>query len=150
MSAQKIFIWYSDKDKDLAEILGTHLAALRHYGFIDKIWHSHDISAGTERQQEISNRLNDADFILLLISAYFLSEFGSHSQGDMRQAFERHKRGEAHIIPILLRYCDYEITDFSKLQILPRNHKPVTAWRDRNQAFNEIVTEFYKLVRRSK
>ena len=56
----------------------------------------------------------------------------------MRYALERHKKGDAQVIPVILRVVDWEDTHFSKLKVLPKNAKPVTHWRSRDAAFTDI------------
>lgn len=52
---------------------------------------------------------------------------------------ERHERGEACVIPILLRPSIWQDALFSKLQALPSNLRSVTEWRNRDQAFVAIA-----------
>jgi hypothetical protein len=52
---------------------------------------------------------------------------------------ERHERGEARVIPIILRAVDWSSAPFAKLQALPTNAKPVTSWSDKDKAFDEIA-----------
>ena len=52
---------------------------------------------------------------------------------------ERHERGEARVIPIILRPTDWRETPFDKLQALPTNDKPITKWSNRDDAFLDVV-----------
>lgn len=52
---------------------------------------------------------------------------------------KRHKAGEAQVIPIILKPCDWTGAPFGKLQALPQNAKPVTKWDDRDDAFLNIA-----------
>ncbi|HVB73658.1 MAG TPA: toll/interleukin-1 receptor domain-containing protein, partial [Ktedonobacteraceae bacterium] len=65
--ALKIFICYAHEDETLLNKLKTHLRPLQRQGLID-VWHDRDISAGTEWEQEITEQLNSAQIILLLVS----------------------------------------------------------------------------------
>ena len=60
-------------------------------------------------------------------------------KNEMKQAMERHERGEARVIPILLRPGIWQETPFGKLQVLPRNARTVTEWRDRDKAWSAIA-----------
>jgi hypothetical protein len=42
------------------------------------------------------------------------------------------------VIPIILRPCNWKELLFSSLQVLPPNGKPVTRWKDRDEAFLAI------------
>src|SRR6266700_7401715 len=97
----KIFFCYAHEDEPLLKILKSHLSPLQLQGIID-VWHDRDISAGTEWEQEISKHLNEADFILLLVSPDFMNSDYCYSV-EMQRALERHKHQEARVIPIILR-----------------------------------------------
>ena len=45
--------------------------------------------------------------ILLLVSADFLASDFCH-EVELARALERHDRNEAHVIPIILRPCDWQ------------------------------------------
>src|SRR5713101_6405857 len=97
----KIFFCYAHKDEALLNQLKVHLIPLQRQGLID-IWHDRDISAGTEWEQEISQHLNAAQIILLLVSPDFMAS--AYCYGiEMQRALERHELGEARVIPIILR-----------------------------------------------
>jgi CheY-like chemotaxis protein len=73
----------------------------------------------------------------------------SHYGVEMRRALERHKAGDAWVIPIILRPVDWKETPIGDLQVLPVNGKPVTAWRNRDEAFQNVargITEVTKLL----
>jgi len=58
---------------------------------------------------------------------------------ELKRALERHDRGEARVIPVILRPVDWHGAEFGRLHALPRNGKAVTAWRDRDQAFADVA-----------
>jgi len=64
----KIFFCYAHKDESLLNELKLHLTPLKRQELID-MWYDRDISAGTEWELEISKHLNEAQVILLLVSA---------------------------------------------------------------------------------
>src|SRR5256714_6146191 len=98
----KIFFCYAHEDEELLNKLKSHLRPLQRQGLID-VWHDRDINAGTEWEQEISHHLNTAQVILLLISPDFMDSDYCYGV-EMQRAIERHARGEALVIPIILRY----------------------------------------------
>ena len=132
-----VFFSYSHKDELLRDELAKHLSLLQRDGTISA-WHDRQISAGTEWANDIDSNLNAADLILLLISSDFLASDYCH-QVELKRAIERHEKGEARVIPIILRPCRWQSAWFSKLQLLPRNGEPVTKWTDRDDAFTNIV-----------
>lgn len=52
---------------------------------------------------------------------------------------EQHQADEACVVPILLRPVDWAGAPFSQLDLLPKNHQPVTTWANHDEAFREIA-----------
>ncbi len=141
----KIFCCYAHEDEVLLIKLKTYLGSLHRQGLID-LWHDRDISAGTEWEHEIKERLNTSEVILLLISPDFMNSDYCYGV-EMHQALKRHERGEAQVIPIILRPVYWKEAPFSKLQALPTDGTPVTSsqWHDIDEAmFN--VTEGIRIL----
>jgi predicted aspartyl protease len=133
----EIFYSYSHKDEALRKKLETHLSILKKQGVISA-WHDRCIPAGSSWAKAIDEHLNTADIILLLVSADFLASDYCYEK-EMSRAMERHELKEARVIPVILRDCDWEFALFSKLQALPRDGKPVTAWSSRDRAFKDVA-----------
>ena len=136
LNPTKVFISYSRKDEDMLLELEEHLALLKRQGVLHT-WHDGQIPAGAEWASEISENLNAADVILLLVSPDFLASdyLGSI---EVVRALERHKRGDARVIPVIVRPCDWHNAPFAKFQPLPRGAKPVTAWKRRDEAWRDV------------
>jgi hypothetical protein len=101
-----------------------------------------------EWKDEISQHLETAHLILLLISADFLASDYCYDI-EMRRALERNERGEAAVIPIILRKVDnWESAPFSKLQCLPKDGKPITSWTDRDEAWADVARGIRLAIRR--
>src|SRR5205823_1957427 len=99
------------------------LKSLEREGLIE-MWNDRDITAGTEWEREINENLNTSQIILLLISPDFMNSEYCFSI-EMKQALERHERGEARVIPIILYQVYWQIKPLSKFQALPPDAKPV-------------------------
>jgi tetratricopeptide (TPR) repeat protein len=132
-----LFCSYSHKDEGLRDELDRHLSALKRQGIL-YTWHDRKISAGREWEGEIDKNLEAADIILLLISADFLGSDYCHDR-EMKRALEKHEAGQTRVIPILIRPVDWHGEPFEKLQALPTDAKPVTSWRNRDQAWTNVV-----------
>ncbi len=143
--AVTIFFSYAHEDETLRKELEKHLKVLQHQGLIH-MWYDREIGAGTEWEGQIDTHLNSAQIILLLISPDFMASDYRYGK-EMKRAMERHKSGEARIIPILLRSVHYEGAPFEKLQMLPINGKPVASWPYLDEAFKEITKEISKAVK---
>ncbi|MNR02796.1 hypothetical protein D3C85_1186630 [compost metagenome] len=57
----------------------------------------------------------------------------------MKRAMERHLAGEAIVIPVILRACDWHHAPFGKLNASPRDGKPITQWPDIDEAFLQVA-----------
>lgn len=132
-----LFFSYAPNDEDLRDELEKHLSILKREGVITS-WDNRQILPGDEREQVISDRLNTADIILLLISPDSMSDDTCYDI-EIRRAMERHQAGEALVIPILLRPVDWTGALFSQLTVLPKNRQPVTKWDNRDEAFQAIA-----------
>jgi ribosomal protein L40E len=133
----EVFFSYASKDERLVSELEKHLSIMQRQGLIIG-WHDSKIDAGQEWKEESNVHLDKADIILLLISADFMTSEHCYSN-QMKRAIDRHDKGEAVVIPVLLRAVDSEGAPFSKLKVLPKNMIPVTRWRIRDEAFTDIA-----------
>jgi hypothetical protein len=120
----EIFYSYSHEDIGLLNELIKHLTLLRREGLIVN-WHDRQISPGQEWKGKIDEKLNSADVILLLVSSDFIHSDYCYDK-EMHRAIERHEAGEATVIPIIIRECDWKSAPFNMLQVLPQGSKPVT------------------------
>jgi hypothetical protein len=66
------FISYSHRDEVFRQELETHLAPLRRQGLLS-VWHDRRITAGDSLDGAISENLESAEAILMLISADFVA-----------------------------------------------------------------------------
>src|SRR5260370_26283028 len=135
----KIFCSYAHQDEALLNKLKTHLTPLQREGLID-VWHDRNISAGTEWEKEISEHLNKAHIILLLVSPDFMASEYCYSV-EVKRALERHERKEARVIPIILQHTYWQIAPLKQLQALPTDARPIVSknWHNRNEAFLNVV-----------
>ncbi len=90
---------YSHRDEELRKDLEDHLALLKRQGCIAG-WNDRMIGAGDEWKGQIDIKLMKAQIILLLISPSFLADYCYDIEFEW--AAEKHDRGEAKVIPVLL------------------------------------------------
>jgi tetratricopeptide (TPR) repeat protein len=141
----KLFYCYARADKAYRDELDNHLSSLKRSHQIAS-WSDREISPGVEWETAIDKELNTAHIILLLVSVSFMAS--DYAYGiEMKRALERHRTGEARVVPILLRAVDWEDAPFSKLQVLPSDAKPISRWHDRDDAFEDIAKGLRKVVK---
>jgi len=132
-----LFFSYSHTDEQLRDELEKHLSMLRRQGVIQS-WHDRRIVPGEHLDHSIDRHLEAADIILLLVSADFLASDYCYDV-EVRRAMKRHNSGQARVIPVILRPCDWRAAPFSRLLALPRDGKPVTSWQNQDEAFLSIA-----------
>ena len=47
--------------------------------------------------------------------------------------------GEAKVIPVVLRPCEWHGAPFGKLQALPKDGKAVTSWTNKDEAWTDVA-----------
>ncbi|MDT5270520.1 MAG: hypothetical protein QOH49_2706 [Acidobacteriota bacterium] len=149
----KIFCSYAHKDEPLREALDPHFALLRRQG-VATFWSDREIYAGSDWASQIDHNLRAANVILLLLSAHFIDSNYCFDV-ELRHAVERNLRGEAVVIPVVLQPCKWDrVTvpceggefELGKVQALPHGALPVTKWRNRQEAFDNIADGVSKVV----
>jgi len=140
----KLFYAYAREDESLHNELAKHLALLQRQGFIES-WYDRQILPGMEWESEIEKHLTSARIIVLLISAdFFFSDYCYSIE--MERALQRHKLGEAWVLPIILRPVDWKKAPFAHIQCLPRDARPITMWSNQDEAFLSVAQGIRSLV----
>jgi hypothetical protein len=141
-----IFCGYARKDRKWLNRIKSHLSLQQRQGIIE-VWDDGHISPGTDWEMEIKEHLNTAQIILLLVSSDFMASSYCYDV-EMQRALERHERGQARVIPIILRSVDWQGAPFGKLQALPTDGKPVTgpSWHDLDTALCDVASGIREVV----
>ncbi len=134
--ALDVFVSYAHEDEDLQDELRKHLASLERQGKI-RAWHDRGIKAGEEWAQKIDVHLDASEIILLLISPDFMASQYC-SEIEVPRAMQRHQRGSARVIPIIVRPVDWREAPYAKLQVFPKDAKPITLWSNQDEAFLNV------------
>lgn len=142
--AARVFISYSHKDEELRDQLEVQLAMLKRQGLIET-WHDRRMNAGDRFDWTISEELDAADIVLLLVSPDFLASDYCYKIEKAR-ALERHEEGSARLISVILRPCDWTHTDLRQYLVTPTDGRPVTQWPDRDQAFLDVTRSIRQAI----
>jgi TIR domain len=140
----EIFFSYAHEDEALMNSVRQQLVIYERLGKIVK-WHDRQIPAGDDWASAIDHRLQHCHIILLLVSPAFI-ESKYCWDVEVKVALARHERGEARVIPIILRPCPWDAAPFARLQALPRDGKPLSQWPDRDQACLDIAKGLMAVV----
>jgi hypothetical protein len=142
--AVEIFIAYARRDSAYLEELRTHFAPLVRSGRV-RIWYDGEIQPGTVWESAIKEHLHQADIILLLLSADAIASDYFYEK-EVADALQRHEQGEARVVPFILRACAWKATALAELQAIPKDGKPVTAWKERDDAYADAVESLWHIV----
>lgn len=142
----ELFFSYSHRDESLRDELETHLAMLRRQGVIDA-WHDRRIVAGDDVDHTISQHLETAEIVLLLVSPYFLASDYCYDV-EMTRALERHATGACAVIPVILDPCDWHGAPFGRLRATPKDGKPISKFANVHDAFLEVTKDIRKAAER--
>lgn len=138
-----IFFSYSHSDKKLCKELEKHFSSLCDEGRAT-VWLDERVELGGDIDPEIIEKLNSAEIILLLISSDFLAS--KPCKAEMAIAMDRHNKGGACVIPVILRPCDWHNMPFGKLKATPTDGNPVTEHDNCDQGFRDIVQAIRQIV----
>lgn len=139
-----LFFSYSHKDEELRNELEVHLAMLKRQGLI-RAWHDRRIGAGKDIHSNISGELENADIILLLVSANFLASDYCYDR-EMARALEKDEEGTARVIPVILHPCDWHSALFGHLRATPQDGKPISMFANRDEALTQVAKDIRAAV----
>jgi hypothetical protein len=140
----KVFFSYSHDDEAFRDRLEKHLALLQRQGLIES-WHDRRILAGSVIDDAISEQLEAAEIILLLVSASFIASNYCYSK-EMALALERHNEGAATVVPVIVSPCDWHSAPFGSLLAAPKDGKAVALWTNHDEAYADIARQVRAIV----
>lgn len=135
----KVVIAYASEDNTYRQKLENLLTQLK-----VTLWHVGNIQAGQVIQNQINDNLNEADIVLLLLSADFFVANNNLYDAAVRL----HQDGKIELIPIYLRYCLWESSEIAGLQVLPKDKEPIVRTNG-NQDYwlMNVAKEIQKVVK---
>jgi len=113
---KKIFISYSTEDSKYTNYFKTLLSKPKYN--VSVFMAEQDIIVGSKWDDVIRAELDEADIIIFLISENAIASKYINDV-EIKKAFERHKRNEVVIIPIILKECDWQDSEFNGIQVIP-------------------------------
>lgn len=140
----RLFYSYAHKDEEFLDGLRKHLAPLTRQDVVQE-WYDREIGAGHEWEKAIKENLEAADVILLLVSADFLASYYCYEK-EMQRALEKHEAGEVRVIPVILRDVVWSGAPFGKLQVLPRDARPVANEPNQDKAWANVAQEIRREI----
>jgi internalin A len=140
----RVFVTYSRKDERMFNELRTHLSPLQRLKLVD-LWDDQAVEAGGWRVR-VNENLERSDIIILLVSADFIAS-GYCDGIEMARALELHEKGEARVVPVIVRDVHWTvIPQLSKIQVLPRDGRPVSRWRPKDRAWLDVSERIRTII----
>ena len=65
---------------------------------------------------------------------------------EMKRALEREKKGEARVIPVIVRDVNLKGAPFADLQYLPKDGRAVTKWTNKDSAWRNVSEGIERVV----
>ena len=144
IQAVQVFIAYSRLDQEYLEQLRKHLIPLERNGKI-RVWTDNNIEPGHLWDDSIKKQIYQAGIILLLISADSLAS-DYFSGEEVRIAISRHEKGEAIVVPVILKSCLWKETPLAAIQALPKDGKPIVSWIPIDDAWEFVAKSISQMV----
>lgn len=135
---------YSHVDEALRNELEKHLSPLKRAGKITT-WHDRRIVPGQEFERQIDQYFSEADIILLLISSDFIASDYCY-EIEMTNALTRHQRGEAVVIPVILRECAWHQLPFGSIMAATTDGKPITKFASHDEGYVQVVNAVSRAI----
>ena len=140
---KSVFISYSKDDTDYIKAFENHLS------FLDKqinVWWDQDLLAGDDWNKTIESKMKSADLIIFLISSS-LYKTGYIRDIEIPMALERlGKKEKVKVIPVIIRDCAWEDSEFSKFTALPHKAKAISTWGNPDTGWKEVVQGIKKVI----
>jgi internalin A len=147
-----VFISYSHSDERFKDELVMRLKILQAAGLAGQVWTDRMLEPGEKWDHGITQNLENADLVLLLLSNAAMAS--SYIQKvEVKRALEHDKAGTAVVVPIILERCHWNLNELKDLQAVPKDAKPLREWKPRNAGWFNVMEQLKekigKLERRS-
>ncbi len=144
----KLFISYSHKDREHCAELHKHLTQLKRTKLVDT-WQDGELMAGDNWDEQIKKHLVESEIVVFLLSIDFIASNYIY-EVEMQMAYEKHKRGELIIVPVILKKCDIEGTIFERIQGLPIDFEPILSskWHSKDDAYFSVVEGLKRIIKK--
>ncbi|MEL6720184.1 MAG: hypothetical protein AAFP82_15845, partial [Bacteroidota bacterium] len=140
---------YSQEDEELKDLFERHFRLLhnRPEHYFDQIRY-----VGVENYAASGITAEDirlyTDVVIVLLSANFLTSGYAQAAYRLSNLFKLHFQNNLFIVPVLLKACDLEGSDFLKLdRMLPSMEHPVASdhWSHVDEALKKVAEDFREI-----
>jgi hypothetical protein len=133
----RVFVSYARVDERYRMRLDVHLAPLVRDGLID-LWSDRTVTAGADWEKDIQRELAAADIVILLVTPDFVAS-GYCFEKELPEVLRRNTEEGVRVLPVHVKAVDLANLPFGKFQCLPANLRPISAWRDADEAWLQVA-----------
>lgn len=121
---KKIFISYSHKDEGWKDRVNKHLQVFQLEGSW-RTWDDRQIKEGTKWEQEITDAIQSAHAVVLLITVDFLiSDFIREKEVPL--ILQRWQKNEIIVFPVIVEPCSWQAIEWlEQMQVFPKDGVPL-------------------------
>lgn len=139
-----LFISYSHKDELYRDELRAALTAYERRGDVTP-WDDTCIRPGQKWEQEILDKLERADIVVLLLSNDFIrSDYCMLKE--MERALERDAAGQNAVVPVVVRACPFNKLELGKIQAIIPDGRPIKRHKDRDSAWLHVTNKLDPVI----
>ena len=147
--AISVFISYAKEDESGSATLSSHLGGLRKKGLI-ATFDDRDITIGDRWDDTIQRKLEEADFVVLLVTRDFMDS-ASSTRSSCAGRWSVTRPASAGCCRSSSTTCVWEEEEFAKAQAYPRRTRRASAasrWQNPNVPLTEITKELSAWARK--
>ncbi|WP_295446826.1 TIR and AAA domain-containing protein [uncultured Thiodictyon sp.] len=142
----ELFVSYSHANEAVKDRLLIHLAPLKRTGLV-RTWTDREIPVGSLWREEIDSALERADAAIFLLCENFLAS-AFCMDVELPRFLQRHADEGVLILFILTDHCGWRELDFiARFQMLPRDAKPIRAFRPLSLAYTQVAQQICETLR---
>ena len=108
-------------------------------------WDDNKLVAGEDWEKSLQSELLTADIVILLVSSDLMAT-DYIWDNEMKTAIDRHERGEATVIPVIIRPCAWTDTPFARFTALPEKGKAISTYANPDEAWASVVEKIKSLT----
>ena len=129
----RVFVSYARADEQYRMRLDVHLAPLVREGLIE-VWSDRAVAAGADWERDILHELATADIVILLVTPDFVASTYCF-EVELPEALRR----GACVLPVHVKSVDLPNLPFGRIQGLPTERRPISAWPDADEAWLRVA-----------
>jgi hypothetical protein len=93
---------------------------------------------GADWEKDIQRELAAADIVILLVTPDFVAS-GYCFEKELPEVLRRNAEEGVRVLPVHVKAVDLANLPFGKFQCLPANLRPISAWRDADEAWLQVA-----------